>query len=185
MAVRLTKEVWALIRNEYEAGATAVELAARYKGVKFTSIHARAGREKWRYIDIPPSHESSRYAANRAKVEGISIDEATKRESIDQNHAISSHRAEVTLLGALLTDGLHLASEASKQNNSEIAKSAAALISSVREATTALHLKIRVARIAYGLDPCPPFSSSADYENFHGSPVAQANNSSEIKSEVL
>lgn len=172
MAIRLKKEVWACIRSEYEAGATAAELVVRYKGVKAASLHARAGREKWRDVAIPPNQESSRYAAGRAKVEGISIDEAAELEEIDQNRATASHRAEVTLLGTLLTDGLNLAAEASKQNNPEMAKSASALISSVKEGATALHLKMSVARIAYGLDPCPHFLEFSD-------------KSSEIKRESL
>lgn len=172
MAIRLKKEVWACIRSEYVAGATAEELAVRYKGVKAASIHARASRDKWRDVAITPNQESSQYAADRAKVDGISIDEAAALEAIDQNRATASHRAEVALLGTLLTDGLNLASEASKQNNPVMAKSASVLISSVKEGATALRLKMSAARIAYGLDPCPPFSELS-------------NKPSEIKPEVL
>lgn len=168
MAIRLKKEVWALIRNEYEAGATAVELVTRYKGVKAASIHARAGREKWREVLLPPHQESSRYAASRAKVEGISIDEAADLEAIDQNRAIASHRAGASLIGALLTDGLNLASEASKQNNAEMAKSASVLISSIKEASAALHLKMGADRIAFGLGPCTYIPKCSDFENILG-----------------
>lgn len=168
MAIRLKKEVWVRIRSEYVAGATAEELAARYKGVKAASIHARAGREKWRDIALPPSQQSSRYAASRAKAEGISIDEAVEREAIDQNCAVASHRAGAAIIGALLTDGLKLASEASKQNNAEMAKSASVLISSVKDASTALHLKMEVDRIAFDLEPCTHIPKCADFENILG-----------------
>lgn len=64
---------------------------------------------------------------------------------------MAAHRAGADLIGSLLTEGLNLAAAASKQNNAEMAKSASILISSVKNASSVLHLKMEVDRIAFDL----------------------------------
>jgi hypothetical protein len=185
MAIRIKREVWALIRSEYEAGATAAELVARYKGVKYTTIHARAGREKWRDIPIPPNKELGRYAAGRARVEGISIEAAIELEMIDQARLIAEHRAEIASLGGIIMKSMHLASDASQKNNVQMAKFAAALSSAARDAAVALSLKIRTARIAYGLDSNHLPSTTAVFAGIYGMGGTCHGNASKFKSEAL
>jgi hypothetical protein len=162
MAIRPTKQTWDAIRIEYVRGATAAELAQRFSHIKAASIHARATRERWRELPVPESTTPSKNVMIHAKATGISIEEATALEMVEQNRTIARHRAETALLTELLTEGLALAVEASKQRDSEMAKSAASLISSINEVAAALYLKVAIERTNCGLisAPFPPISAT-------------------------
>lgn len=159
MAIRLKKEIWSCIRREYEAGATAPELAARFKGVKSASIHARAGREKWNEVELPSCRHSALNAVVRSKAEGISMEAATELEAIDQQRAFATHRGEITRLGAVIVNVLDLAAQASKNNDTEMAKFASILISTVNEASNALRSKMDLLRFAFGNPPVFKFET--------------------------
>lgn len=146
MAIRLKKQVWDVIRAEYQAGATALDLVAKYGlGLNAASIRSRAWREKWGRVSVP-----SRFAADRALVEGITLDAATDLEAIDRTLQVQSNRAAATL-GSMLSDGMSMACMASKQGNAELAQSAESLIAAAQSASAALILKIEVDRVAFDI----------------------------------
>ena len=158
MAIRLTKEMWLQIRREYEAGATAHELAERYGVVQPRSIHARASREHWRDVHPNPIRitadlnlTSSQVTADRAQAEGITLDAAARLEAIGRNAVVASNRASATLIGKMMSEALHMASLASKDGNHSLAQSAQLLIAAAKEASIALKSKINTDRIAYDI----------------------------------
>lgn len=152
MAIRITREAWAVIRSEYEAGATAAELLEKYKSVKPTTIHARACREKWRETAVQRSNKPSPFAVMRAKKDGITIEDAIDLENAAQATLLMYHREQVLELDGIVAAGIGHLELAMNSGDKELIAKCSSLSLIIKEMTFSLSEKLRIERALYGLN---------------------------------